>query len=719
MKKLPIYISLLFVLTCAKEDSQAPNTPPTQIVKQYTLTASAGDGGSVSGGGTFASGTQVSLTATATSGYSFSGWSNGSTANPLTVTLNSNTSITANFQVIINSYTLTVTAGEGGSVSTEGGEYQEGTEVTITATPEEGYGFIGWNGSDSSSSTISVTLAANTTIEAIFRLFPQFTLPEAPSKMFTKGVGDTLSIGFSHAGGYKSTSLSAEYGSVSVISEPNEGDTEGNIIIEYTVNTVENVDWFRTIAGTDNIEINFTGVDDLASISEYQVRTQPEPIYKDYLKTNRETSRSRANKIDPNLIRHLNGRDNLKGCNIPYNPENFNINGNSVDVMRHFVMIDLDLDGYEDLVLHPNYWDIDVVFTSVKMDIEVYFYENGEYVFREVLNQNGQIPEAHLVSKFLVGDFDNDGRPDLYATNSGIDAPPYTNENSFFLYNDYNTNGYLTQIDNTYVNYGHNATSGDIDNDGDLDIFQNGRPGDSNGLYDFIINNGGRSFTKGDFLSDFKIEGRSWKFFQGIYTSELRDINKDGHLDLLLHGHAMDDFEYSSEIQPSWGKILFSNSSGNFNFNNLKYIPSVENFDLGLDFQFYDINNDGNEEIFVLRTGDGSIGNTIDGPDVNVNIGVTNYYSGYYIQILEYTEDDELVDVTSLYMDGNGQSGIPHGCNNLSFFYLEIGDYDNNGLLDLYSLLPQNPYDRFVRWEYNGSKFVKQTQLNNNWLWGN
>ncbi len=39
MKKLPIYISLLFILTCAKEDSQAPNTPPTQIVKQYALTA--------------------------------------------------------------------------------------------------------------------------------------------------------------------------------------------------------------------------------------------------------------------------------------------------------------------------------------------------------------------------------------------------------------------------------------------------------------------------------------------------------------------------------------------------------------------------------------------------------------------------------------------------------------------------------------------------------
>jgi hypothetical protein len=49
MKNLPLYISLLLLITCAKEDSQDPNTPPTQIVKQYTLTATAGDGGSVSG----------------------------------------------------------------------------------------------------------------------------------------------------------------------------------------------------------------------------------------------------------------------------------------------------------------------------------------------------------------------------------------------------------------------------------------------------------------------------------------------------------------------------------------------------------------------------------------------------------------------------------------------------------------------------------------------
>ena len=170
MKKLSIYISLLFVLTCAKDESQTPNTPPSQITRQHTLLVSSGNGGSVSTtGGTFASGTQVSITATPNAGYSFSGWSNGSTVNPLTLTLNSNTTVTANFQVIVNSYTLTVTAGEGGSVSTEGGEYEEGTEVTVTATPDEGYEFISWS-DGSTANPLTVNLNSNTSITANFQI---------------------------------------------------------------------------------------------------------------------------------------------------------------------------------------------------------------------------------------------------------------------------------------------------------------------------------------------------------------------------------------------------------------------------------------------------------------------------------------------------------------------------------------------------------------------
>ena len=65
-------------------------------------------------------------------------------------------------------YTLEVTAGEGGTVSTEGGTFDEGTEVTISATPAEGYEFAGWEGSDSESNSLSVPLNGNTTLQALF-----------------------------------------------------------------------------------------------------------------------------------------------------------------------------------------------------------------------------------------------------------------------------------------------------------------------------------------------------------------------------------------------------------------------------------------------------------------------------------------------------------------------------------------------------------------------
>ena len=71
---------------------------------QFTLTASVAP----SGGGTvtanpnqarYAAGTQVVLTAAPSTGFTFSGWSGGAsgTTNPLTVTINGNLSITANF----------------------------------------------------------------------------------------------------------------------------------------------------------------------------------------------------------------------------------------------------------------------------------------------------------------------------------------------------------------------------------------------------------------------------------------------------------------------------------------------------------------------------------------------------------------------------------------------------------------------------------------------
>ena len=64
-------------------------------------------------------------------------------------------------------YTLTVSAGEGGTVSTEGGTYDEGTDVSVTAVPENGFQFVRWSdGEEAITRTISMN--QNTLIYAEF-----------------------------------------------------------------------------------------------------------------------------------------------------------------------------------------------------------------------------------------------------------------------------------------------------------------------------------------------------------------------------------------------------------------------------------------------------------------------------------------------------------------------------------------------------------------------
>ena len=67
-------------------------------------------------------------------------------------------------------YTLVVSASEGGSISTSGGTYKKGTEVTISATPNEGYHFIGWEGTMSTDQTLTITIDSNQTYLALFEV---------------------------------------------------------------------------------------------------------------------------------------------------------------------------------------------------------------------------------------------------------------------------------------------------------------------------------------------------------------------------------------------------------------------------------------------------------------------------------------------------------------------------------------------------------------------
>jgi uncharacterized repeat protein (TIGR02543 family) len=126
----------------------------------------------------YQNGTAVTLTVTPATGYQFVGWSDESVPaiSPTTITIVRNTALTALFEPIpIDHHTLTVNASPavGGMVSRDpdAATYPHGTEVTVTATPTEGYTFINWSGaSTSTNAEVKITVNGNMTLTANFEL---------------------------------------------------------------------------------------------------------------------------------------------------------------------------------------------------------------------------------------------------------------------------------------------------------------------------------------------------------------------------------------------------------------------------------------------------------------------------------------------------------------------------------------------------------------------
>ena len=82
----------------------------TLVSYTLTTTASPATGGTITGAGSYTSGSLVTLTATPATGYSFAGWSGDATGvtSPVTITMNSNKSVTATFQLISGGTTSTI-----------------------------------------------------------------------------------------------------------------------------------------------------------------------------------------------------------------------------------------------------------------------------------------------------------------------------------------------------------------------------------------------------------------------------------------------------------------------------------------------------------------------------------------------------------------------------------------------------------------------------------
>ncbi|MCC5940047.1 MAG: DUF3494 domain-containing protein [Balneolaceae bacterium] len=196
-------------------------------------------------------GTEVVLTATPAEGYQFTSWSGDASGsdNPLTVTMDSNKSITANFTAITaGTYTLNITASNG-SVEKDPDQqsYEAGSQVVLTAIPADGYVFSSWSGDASGSNNpLTVTMDSNKNITA------NFTAIDA----------DTFTL-----------SVTAENGSVNIDPDQQSYDDGDEVLLTSTAyDCYEFTSWSGDASGSDNpltvimesnknITANFTATD--------------------------------------------------------------------------------------------------------------------------------------------------------------------------------------------------------------------------------------------------------------------------------------------------------------------------------------------------------------------------------------------------------------------------------------------------------------------------
>ena len=150
---------------------------------------------------------------------------------------------------------------------------------------------------------------------------------------------------------------------------------------------------------------------------------------------------------------------------------------------------------------------------------------------------NGQISEqSELINggaihafEGIVGDLNGDGYKDFFSINSGKDDRPWTGEANTLMFggsNGLKSGGYAGRVD-----YHHSGDVGDIDNDGDLDIYSGATFGQGNHAWaersgpEFLINDGLGNFTS-------RAGGMS-ELPRQMLSSNLVDIDGDFDLDLV------------------------------------------------------------------------------------------------------------------------------------------------------------------------------------------
>ncbi len=381
--------------------------------------------------------------------------------------------------------------------------------------------------------------------------------------------------------------------------------------------------------------------------------------------------------------------------------------------------LDFDNDGWMDVyMVNSGLCDFFTPPTPLK---NVLYKNNRDGTFSDVTDQ-AHVPGGRFGMGVAVGDFDNDGYPDILVTNYG---PPILYKN--------NGNGTFTDITEksgltAAPAWTTSAVWFDYDNDGKLDLFlcsfvqfsmkNNIFCGDNKlGKHFYCIprvfkptpsalfhNNGDGTFTKTSTGTD--IERALGKALGVVAT----DINNDGLIDLFVANDTVQNFLFANRGKGKWDEIglaaevAFSangtpRSGMGVDATDFDSDGKQDLFVANVDQEMFSLyHNDGNEFFSDVAAGNGVAQATRllsgwglkffdydnDGAiDLFLANGHPDDMIGEYSQMVKYKEPLLLFHNNGTKLENVSQTGGPVFSKSFPARGLAIGDYNNDGRVDV------------------------------------
>lgn len=230
---------------------------------------------------------------------------------------------------------------------------------------------------------------------------------------------------------------------------------------------------------------------------------------------------------------------------------------------------------------------------------DILFHNRGDGTFEDVTEQAGVDPERYAGLGVVMGDYDRDGRLDIYVANDSTPSSLYHN-NGDGTFADVGAPAGVAYSGEGQEQAGMGTDLADYDNDGWLDLVKGNFSDDTKNLY-----HNNRDGTFADKTYEAGLGDVGWLFT--TFGAKFLDYDNDGWKDfLLVNGQVFPQIDrYKTGITYAERNLLFHNrGNGKFDEVGLRSGPGLAIRKVSRGLATADYDNDGDLEFVVTNMND-------------------------------------------------------------------------------------------------------------------